>query len=189
MIFRSTLGYSGTPSDLVPESMHDNLKYEKGMDGLGGFVTVLSDAKKNGVYYEKNDWTVEGFLQYVAREKYHALIDTGALINGFTNEGVIRYMLNNGLRDRGIKAGVFLDPSDKQMAVTESGGQAHPSAQLGVEKSERFTFYDQIHTVGIDIKQSLDARAIITLGKGMQLRDFAQGAYRMRKIEYGQSIM
>ncbi len=54
--------------------------------------------------------------------------------------------------------------------------------------SGRFTFFDQIHTTGIDIKQSPTARAVITIGKDMVFRDYAQGAYRMRGIGKGQSI-
>jgi len=52
----------------------------------------------------------------------------------------------------------------------------------------RFTFFDQIHTTGIDIKQSPTARAVITIGKDMVFRDYAQGAYRMRGIGKGQTI-
>ena len=54
--------------------------------------------------------------------------------------------------------------------------------------SDRFTFFDQIHTTGIDIKQSPTARAVITIGKDMVFRDYAQGAYRMRGIGKGQCI-
>jgi hypothetical protein len=54
--------------------------------------------------------------------------------------------------------------------------------------SNRFTFFDQIHTTGIDIKQSPTARAVITIGKDMVFRDYAQGAYRMRGIGKGQCI-
>ena len=40
----------------------------------------------------------------------------------------------------------------------------------------------------MDIKQHYTARAALTLGKGMTLRDMAQGAYRMRGIGMGQTI-
>ena len=53
---------------------------------------------------------------------------------------------------------------------------------------ERFSFYDQVHTTGMDIKQVLDARAVLTLGKDMTFRDYAQGAFRMRGIGAGQTI-
>ncbi len=38
----------------------------------------------------------------------------------------------------------------------------------------------------MDIKQALNAVALITLGKDMSFRDYAQGAFRMRGIGAGQ---
>jgi hypothetical protein len=40
----------------------------------------------------------------------------------------------------------------------------------------------------MDIGHTHDAVAVLTLGKDMVLRDFAQGAYRMRGIAQGQRI-
>ena len=36
-------------------------------------------------------------------------------------------------------------------------------------------FYDQVHTTGMDIKHVLNACAVLTLGKDMTFRDYAQG--------------
>ncbi len=41
----------------------------------------------------------------------------------------------------------------------------------------------------MDIKQPVDACAALTLGKDMVFRDYAQGAFRMRGIGRGQSIV
>ena len=46
----------------------------------------------------------------------------------------------------------------------------------------------QVHTTGMDIKQVLNAEAVLTLGKDMTFRDYAQGAFRMRGIGQGQHI-
>ena len=61
-------------------------------------------------------------------------------------------------------------------------------AQAGIPVHRRFSFYDQIHTTGMDIHQCIDARAAITLGKDMTFRDYAQGAFRMRGIGQGQTL-
>ena len=58
----------------------------------------------------------------------------------------------------------------------------------GVAAARRFTFFDQVHTTGVDVEQTLSARAAMTLGKDMTFRDFAQGAFRMRGIGAGQTI-
>merc|ERR1711988_493975 len=59
---------------------------------------------------------------------------------------------------------------------------------MGLPKRKRFTFYDMVHTTGIDIPQVEDAVAAITIGKDTTFRDFAQGAYRMRGIGRGQTL-
>ena len=41
---------------------------------------------------------------------------------------------------------------------------------LGLPWHRRFSFYDQVHTTGMDIKQCLDAAAVCTLGKDMTFR-------------------
>ncbi len=61
-------------------------------------------------------------------------------------------------------------------------------SESGLALNERFTFYDQVHTTGMDIKQPVDACAALTLGKDMVFRDYAQGAFRMRGIGKGQTI-
>lgn len=61
-------------------------------------------------------------------------------------------------------------------------------AQAGIPVHRRFSFYDQIHTTGMDIHQCIDARAVITIGKDMTFRDYAQGAFRMRGIGQGQTL-
>tara|TARA_B110000046_G_C12629697_1_gene248162 strand:+ start:71 stop:364 length:294 start_codon:yes stop_codon:yes gene_type:complete len=74
------------------------------------------------------------------------------------------------------------------MILLRAGMKVVPLKQCAVPWHRRFSFYDQVHTVGMDIKQSASARAILTLGKDMTFRDLAQGAYRMRGIGKGQTI-
>ena len=66
---------------------------------------------------------------------------------------------------------VFLDAEDRQMLLLRSGRKVVPLAQAGVPAHRRFTFYDQVHTTGMDIKQVASARAALTLGKDMSFRD------------------
>ena len=60
--------------------------------------------------------------------------------------------------------------------------------RCGLPPERRFSFYDQVHTTGIDVPQTPSARAALTLSKDMTFRDYAQGAYRMRGIGKGQTI-
>ena len=43
-------------------------------------------------------------------------------------------------------------------------------ATTGVPPERRFTFFDQVHTTGMDIVTSPTAKAVVTIGKDMTLR-------------------
>lgn len=78
----------------------------------------------------------------------------------------------------------FVDPAQ----LMRHGMHVVRLAQAGIPVHRRFSFYDQIHTTGMDIHQCIDAKAAITLGKDMTFRDYAQGAFRMRGIGQGQTL-
>ena len=102
-----------------------------------------------------------------------------------TNFEVAEYLLKVGLST--MEGVVFLDEEDRKMILLRSG-KVMKLEQCGVPMARRFSFYDQVHTTGMDIKQSPNARAVVTIGKDMTFRDYAQGAYRMRGIGVGQTI-
>lgn len=74
------------------------------------------------------------------------------------------------------------------MILVKATGRVLKLSQCGISIDQRFAFYDQIHTTGMDIKHALNARAAVTLGKDMTFRDLAQGAFRMRGIGEGQTV-
>ena len=57
-----------------------------------------------------------------------------------------------------------------------------------VDISKRFTFYDQRHITGSDILQPKNARAIMTVGTRVLLRDILQGTLRMRQFMTSQKV-
>eukprot|EP01043_Picozoa_sp_COSAG02_P048197 COSAG02_NODE_4712_length_5068_cov_56.652797_1_plen_771_part_10 len=132
-------------------------------------------------------WTVPILLQKIAGSSiFRALIDTGALITGYSNQEVAAELLRLGLP--WCDGVVFLDDADKQQVLVRTTGRIVSADQCGVPLERRFAFYDQIHTTGMDIKHVVNATAVITLGKDMVFRDYVQGAYRMRGIGKGQKI-
>jgi hypothetical protein len=183
MLFHARAGFSGTPSDLLPREFLPCM-VESGSDAE--MVRLLGN-RAFVAHTIVESWTVPALLKWVAAHEppFHALIDRGALITGLENHEVAAALLRLGLR--GMDACVFLDEKDQKMVLVRGGGRV-PLAQCGVPLERRFTFYDQIHTVGMDIKQTLDATAAVTLGKDMTLRDYAQACWRMRGIGKGQTV-
>ena len=185
MLFGRRLGFSGTPSDLLPKEM-GQCDYEKGDDGK--MMSTIMDTTIFDVKHLHGQWTIEGLLDTVANHtpEFHALIDTGALITGYSNEEVAEQLLKRGLK--GFDGVVFLDDEDKKKVLIRATGRIVNQDQCGIPLTRRFAFYDQIHTTGMDIKHRVNARAAVTLGKDMVFRDYVQGAYRMRGIGQGQVV-
>jgi hypothetical protein len=74
--------------------------------------------------------------------KFHALIDTGALITGMTNLEVAQFLLNNGLS--WCEGVVFLDSYDRKMVLVRSTRRVLKMTQCGIPPEKRFAFYDQV---------------------------------------------
>jgi len=187
MMFDRRIGFSGTPSELIPLEFK-GCNYEKGSDGkILNFLTSTEIVTLWDLKYV-DSWSVENLLKSIAscNPPFHALIDTGALVTGLTNYEVAAFLLRNGLE--GMDGVVFLDDEDRKMILLRDGFIVMPLERCGVPREKRFSFYDQIHTTGMDIKQPLVCKALLTLGKDMTFRDYAQGAWRMRGIGKGQVI-
>ena len=183
LLFRCRIGFSGTPSNLLPVEF-GACQFEEQDDGR--ILNTITCPHVVSVDVLQTGWSVMEVLRRVATGGYHALIDTGALITGMDNYTVARTLLELGLAN--MEACVFLDAADRKMLLLRNGWTTVRLDQSGVGLDRTFTFYDHCHTTGMDIKQHYTARAALTLGKGMTLRDMAQGAYRMRGIGMGQTI-
>ena len=160
ILFPRRVGFSGTPSDLLPLEL-GKCGYEKGSEG-SILHTLVSPSVVSYEFVqssEKHPWTVRGLLRSIATANppFHCLIDTGALVTGMTNDEVARFLMQNGL-ERSMEACVFLDREDRQMALLKGSGKVIPLKQCGVAPSRRFSFYDQVHTYGNGYQTS-DERA------------------------------
>jgi hypothetical protein len=190
-IFRGRVGFSGTPSDLLPHGM-GCCHFEPGSEAA--MIRVLSSESSVGKPIELVKWAVDDLLMKVAAHDppLRALIDVGALVTGMSNDQVAEKLLELDARNKNprFEACVFLNEHDIEMVKVRKGNETtRLSYSPYKDKPElRFTFYDQIHTTGIDIKQSPDAHAAVTIGKDLTIRDFAQGCYRMRQLGKGQVI-
>ena len=195
-IFHARLGMSGTPSSMEWPGL-DYAVFNK-VDQAKTLKT-LTDPSIMNVFHDKvfMQWTVKGLLREVASSgRVHALIDTGALITGFDNREVAQELLEH-LPPKFHGVAYLNEKTDAQtLLLRVKPGETGPGSadtdpllkDARVPMESRFTFYDQIHTTGVDIKQAPNAVAAITLNKGMTYRDLAQGAWRMRQIGVGQKV-
>ena len=185
-LFRSRVGFSGTPTGLLPRDMGECI-WETGTEGR--FLrTLMSWRIVRGVDEFPAGWTVDELLAHVARGPFDALIDTGALITGLTNEQVALRLLEVPRGLPGKVGVVYLDHAGRPRLMLRATRTSVPFEQSGVAASQRFTFFDQVHTTGMDVVHAPDACAAITIGKDMVFRDYSQGAWRMRQLGSGQTL-
>ena len=83
ILFPLRLGFSGTPSNLLPEEL-GSCQYAEGDEAK--ILTTLTDPKVISLSVLPSDWAVDSALELIAQGGYSALIDTGALITGYTNQ-------------------------------------------------------------------------------------------------------
>eukprot|EP01059_Diplonema_ambulator_P011882 TRINITY_DN2195_c0_g1_i1.p1 TRINITY_DN2195_c0_g1~~TRINITY_DN2195_c0_g1_i1.p1 ORF type:complete len:3611 (+),score=1490.67 TRINITY_DN2195_c0_g1_i1:684-11516(+) len=185
MIFGRRIGFSGTPSDLLPDEL-GKCDYERCTDGR--LIHTLTSPETVSYRILDSGWTVRSALNLIcnANPPFHALIDTGALITGMSNFEVAKYLLKHGLPT--MEGCVFVDQHNRQMILVRATGRVLKLEECGIPPLKRFMFYDQVHTTGMDVAHTPNAQAVLTLGKDMTFRDFSQGAYRMRGIAKGQTI-
>ena len=149
MLFDQRLCFSGTPSSLIPVEL-GKCHYEKGSDGK--MLHLLTSPDVVDYCHLPDDWSVEGVLDKIAASaEYTCLIDIGALITGMNNEQVARYLIEHGLPH--MDGCIFLDELDRKMILVRDGMRVIKNEQSGIPMNKRFSFYDQIHTTGMDIKQ------------------------------------
>ena len=185
MLFSTRIAFSGTPSSLLPLEMGE-CSFAQGDDAR--MLATLTDPAVVTTHALPSGWRVAAVLEQVAAQRpaVTALIDAGALITGYTNHEVAARLLPLlGAEFDGV---VYLDEGDHKVILLREGGTMGLE-RCGLPKERRFSFFDQVHTTGMDIPQAANARAVLTLSADLTFRDYAQAAYRMRGIGKGQTLL
>jgi hypothetical protein len=142
MLFSTRLGFSGTPSNLLPLELRP-CHFEPGSEAQ--IVRACTAPKVMVVKEIPGRWSVVRLLEEVRSSVgggYNALIDTGALITGLDNEQVCRAVLAHPCPEH-IEVAVFLNSRDEKMYIDREG-VINPLSRCGVALKRRFTFYDQV---------------------------------------------
>ena len=216
-MFNSVQGYSGTidnvnilPSEVVSEAYKEHLANEVYNGGIA--LKLINDFKGNSVIrLKEHDLNQQNIIEIVSKVftafdihrvedggRLSALIDTGAFFKNFTNLAVSTAILE--VLQAEISVVLYYDEESNQVEFLKSSESGFVSGPISstdpdaifkatqTDISKRFTFYDQRHITGSDILQSKDARAVMTIGTRVLLRDILQGALRMRQFMTTQKV-
>ncbi|CAE7948105.1 hypothetical protein AK812_SmicGene21298 [Symbiodinium microadriaticum] len=191
-LFKVRLGFSGTPSNILPSSL-PSVEFDGTTDGKT--MAILSSPHLVQIHHLKSGWTPQSVLRYVAnrRPRFCALIDTAALLCGLENEEVAKRLMDSplteGVGQDAKEACIFLARgTDLPMILLKGAASAVPLEDANILPEKRFCYFDQPHTTGIDINQPSLGVAAITMGKDMSIRELQQGAWRMRGLARGQTL-
>lgn len=199
--YRSVQGVSGTLWNW--RSFHEKLALDVteslGIDGqtidtlLNKEINIIPQTSKN-----IHETLKAYFKQQAEPHKVHAIIDIGALFKDYTNEAVVDAVIQQLKQQPNNLCQYVLYFNSENLLCARSMNDGSTKVigtsdyevikrTLKCDESAWFTFYDQAHTTGVDIKQALDARACVTFNDNL-FRDFSQGAYRLRDIDAEQNI-
>ncbi|CAK0864044.1 unnamed protein product [Prorocentrum cordatum] len=186
-------GFSGTNDNRPTLPIHveqKELKHSRSTNGK--LVQVLTDPALHNTAYRviSNSEAADAseLLDFVA-SKASVLLDAGAVVTGLANRDVCRAVLaSQSPAAQRFQGAVFFDERGG-IAVLDRRGREWPLASSPAQPRSCFTYLDELHTRGTDLKFAKDAVAVLTLGKGMTKDKLVQAAMRLRQLGVGQSVL
>jgi hypothetical protein len=144
---------------------------------------------------------VQSFLANVLTNPVtRAVIDVSATFQGVSNEavaqelaGFYRKKTNHSIQhvlyfnEQQVLCALDIDKPSTPIVLKTSDEQ-EISRILGSTPDKRFTYYDQAHTVGTDIRQAKKVHAVVLADEKTSLQAFLQGSMRMRGLADAQTM-
>jgi hypothetical protein len=182
------IGFSGTKDNhrLIPWQVKQN---EPGIDSLlatdGMMLYKIVDNTLSHVTVGASKQTCVELLDSVLDLNADALIDTGALLVGISNEEAAKYLVGkSSFKHRGVYyfKSVWMVMDRETRLSTEA-------CRSSITSRESLIIYDEARTRGVDLKSKSDAVAVVTLGPKLTKANFMQGVGRLRAFGNRQKIV
>lgn len=192
MAFGRLRGFSGTADNrqLLPLGVqqYDDewLKHTDGRalrslcdPGMGGPSQVRMVKEKEPLKI------LEEILLSTNTPQVSVLIDCGALLTGMSNRQVAQGVLD---LCSWFRAAIYFD-DDNQILVLDRDGKDTPLAKSPLQPAHGFTYLDDKHTRGTDLRFAPDAVGAVTICKKTTKDRLVQACMRMRSLGLGQTVM
>jgi len=194
-------GFSGTPYFVSPidknirQSIIRNPHDDKSAEGSIIYSIINSNVKIFKIDKYEDIFTVLSNSE-ANKTEYNAFIDVGAYCLGYSNRNMALKFIK---RFTNISHCIYLDERDKKRIIDRNSLEKDQSESdklveylTQTEKNSieyLFVFFDQKHITGIDIPLlPNNAKGLVSLKYTNSVRDYSQGAFRLRKINLTQSV-
>lgn len=204
-LYNTVQGVSGTPANHL--TYHQRLSYNASTSlGTDSYILEVLKAKETkitGIDYQDLKQFVAACLG--RNERTRALIDIAAFFKGVSNlqvaEEIALYFRTKQdakhPKPSDLKHVLYFNEDQQLCALSvdkpgviirlASSDIKELNQKLGTKPEQRFTYFDQVHTLGTDITQTGDAHALVLVDDKISLPAFLQGAMRMRQLSQGQT--
>lgn len=197
-MYHTVQGLSGTPWNY--STYHQRLKFNPRTSlGTDGYIEAVLKEKQTQITAVPFE-SIDQFLASLFAKKpdTRALIDINATFAGFSNLEVAKNLAKKTMQfDPSIQYILYFNEHDVLCAlnvktqysmVLATSNPDEINQKIGCTPDEFFTYYDQSHTVGTDIKQAATAHAFVLADNRIHLESFLQGCLRMRGIADEQTL-
>ncbi|MDR3442693.1 MAG: DUF3638 domain-containing protein [Legionella sp.] len=202
-MYRSVQALSGTPSNNT--TYHQRLKFNISSSmGTDGYISEVIEDKNtqiSSVVYSNVYQFIETILsKSKRREHLRTFIDSRPVFQGVSNDYVAQViaLYYRSLTPATIKHILYFDEQQVLCAldiqkpdlpiVLKTTDEKELSRLLGSSPNERFTYYDQVHTEGTDIKQDEHAHSAVFVDEKTSFYSSIQSCMRMRGLSQEQSM-
>jgi len=203
-MYHTKRGMSGTPYNYTtqPDDITFNELMSRGIDGITMDMlirkqTPLRTVGKVVSVDSLKDW----FTQDADPARVRQLVDVGAFFRGIDNINVARMLAQYFKTDdtfSDILYIMFFNEDNVLCALSVAnpnniiiiGSTKKDDIQkaTGCSPDNCFSYYDQVHTTGVDLPAGSQDRALVTASLDTTLRSLLQGVMRMRQFSEEQSV-
>lgn len=197
-VYRSTVGFTGT--DYNYRCFHDSIRRDNteslGTDGQT-IAHLLRKERQTHILEQNNSQVLFDLLtNHSSLKDVRAIIDVGAQFKGISNRQVANKLAEFYAEkpELDIKHILYFNKDNVLCALKVGHNPEHEEplvlgssdnilSKLDCESSQYFSYYDQAHTTGTDIKQAPNTIGIVTVSEKVMLRDLLQAVMRLRDLK------
>lgn len=190
-IYKVKCGFTGTQNIVLPgiqewkiQKYEFNKVLENKVDIGSIYYSFLHGQTKLNFINKTN--ILESISSSIREGKYDCLIDTGAFLREYSSYVVVMQIIE--LIGTKYDYFIYITSDDEKHIYDCANRKIIKFDEKIYLLKNTFIYYDNQHTVGIDIKQNFIMKGLVTVNTTNRYTEVAQGMYRLRHLNYGHTV-